>query len=147
MNYSQITDQIYVGTNFCCDMHFAPELLAKGVTYDLSLEEERVDSPIGGAAYLWLPIKDGYSPSEQQFAMGTAFIRAAIRSGHKVYVHCKNGHGRAPAMVAAYFVTEGKSVSEAVVLLQERRPEIHLSESQLAGLEAFQTLIKVNTAE
>lgn len=137
MDYSQITDQIYIGTNFCCQSHFDPALLEMGVTYDLSLEEERVDSPTGGAAYLWLPVPDMQSPTPLQFAMGVSFIRAAIQSGRKIYVHCKNGHGRSPTMVAAYLITTGLSVDDAVAFIASRRPEIHIEPAQLEGLRSY----------
>lgn len=142
MNFSRITDRIYIGTNFCCDMHFAPELLERGVTYDLSLEEDRVDTPLGGAAYLWLPIKDEHAPTEQQFAMGVSFVEAAVQTGRRVYVHCKNGHGRAPTMVAAYFIKTGMSTEDALALIAEHRPEIHVNDVQRAALHTYETTIK-----
>lgn len=138
MDYSRITDQIYIGTNFCCETHFDPDLLKMGVTYDLSLEEERVDSPTGGAAYLWLPIKDMHAPTPQQFMMGVSFIRAAVDSGRKIFVHCKNGHGRAPTMVAAYLITTGMSADDAIALIQEKRPEVHLQDEQRDALLQFE---------
>lgn len=140
MEYSRITDQIYIGTNFCCGTHFDPELLKQGVTYDLSLEEERVDSPTGGAAYLWLPIQDMHAPTEQQFLMGIAFINAAVQSGHKVYVHCKNGHGRAPTMVAGYLISNGMTTDEAIALIMRKRPEAHLQAEQRDALRQFEAL-------
>jgi protein-tyrosine phosphatase len=142
MNFSKITDRIYIGTNFCCEMHFAPELLERGVTYDLSLEEDRVDTPLGGAAYLWLPIKDGSAPNEQQFVMGVSFIDSAVRTGRRVYVHCKNGHGRAPTMVAAYFIKTGMSVDDALAFIADHRPEIHVNDVQRAALHTYETTIK-----
>jgi len=140
MEYSRITDQVYIGTNFCCGTHFDPELLKQGVTYDLSLEEERVDSPTGGAAYLWLPVKDMHAPTEQQFSMGIAFIGAAVKAGRKVYVHCKNGHGRAPTMVAGYFIVNGMTTDEALELIKRKRPEIHLQQEQLNALRQFEVM-------
>lgn len=143
MNFSKIMDRIYIGTNFCCDTHFAPELLERGVTYDLSLEEDRVDTPIGGAAYLWLPVKDGNAPSEQQFMMGVSFIDAAVHTGRRVYVHCKNGHGRAPTMVAAYLIKTGMPIDDAIKLIAAHRPEIHINDMQLTALRAYETSIKL----
>jgi len=140
MEYSRITDQVYIGTNFCCGTHFDPELLKQGVTYDLSLEEERVDSPTGGSAYLWLPVKDMHAPTEQQFFMGIAFIDAAVKSGRKVYVHCKNGHGRAPTMVAGYFIVNGMTTDDAFEVIKRKRPEVHLQQEQLNALRQFETM-------
>ncbi|AKM78366.1 MAG: hypothetical protein UY31_C0020G0009 [Candidatus Wolfebacteria bacterium GW2011_GWE1_48_7] len=146
MEYSQITDQIYIGTNFCCETHFDPELLKKGVTYDLSLEVERVDAPTGGAAYLWLPVPDMHAPTPQQFSMGVSFIKTAVQSGRKIYVHCKNGHGRSPVMVAAYLVTTGLSADDAVALIKQKRPEIHLQDVQMEGLRQFEQTYRSQNA-
>lgn len=144
-NFSKITDRIYIGTNFCHDTHFASELFERGVTHDLSLEEDRVDTPIVGTTYLRLPIKDGHVPSEQQFIMGVSFIDTVVKTGRCVYVHCKNGHGRAPTMVAAYFIKTGMTVEDAVGLIVGHRPEIHLSDVQLAALCAYRESLMKTT--
>lgn len=146
MNYSRITDQVYIGTNFCCGTHFDPELLKQGVVYDLSLEENRVDSPVGAAAYLWLPIADMHAPTEQQFFMGISFIDTAVKSAHKVYVHCKNGHGRAPTMVAGYLIAHGATTDAAVALITRKRPEIHLQQEQLDALRRLEQLYRAQKA-
>ena len=55
-----------------------------------------------------------------------------------MYIHCKNGHGRAPTLVAAYLTTQGMSVEEAIALIKSKRPEIHLEQSQLQAIKRFQ---------
>ena len=45
--YSKITRFIYIGTNQCCLVHFKKTLLKEGIRADLSLEDIRVDAPIG----------------------------------------------------------------------------------------------------
>ena len=60
----------------------------------------------------------------------------------KVYVHCQNGHGRAPTLVAAYFIKQGKQVEDAVNLIKDKRPAIHLEEVQKQALEEFSKRIK-----
>jgi len=133
--YSAITDAIFVGTNGCCRMHFDEMLAREGVTYDISLEEDRLDAPFGVTAYVWIPVRDKTPPSPEQFAFGVAVLRQILRSGRRVYVHCRNGHGRAPTLVAAYLIGEGQSAADALAVLKTRRPTVHVEPAQQAALE------------
>lgn len=137
LDYNFIADGIFVGTNQCCLTHFDDLLSREGITVDVSLEEIRLDQPFGVESYLWLPTKDHASPSPDQFAMGVAFLAQAVKLKKKIYVHCKNGHGRAPTLVAAYFISNGKSLGEAIALLKSQRPSIHLQDSQMEGIRNF----------
>ena len=136
-DFSQITDSLFLGTNQCCQSHFSDTLLSRGVTVDISLEEERVDAPFGVESYLWLPVTDHTPPTDDQMRTGVAFMESVLSRGKKIYVHCKNGHGRAPTLVAAYFISIGKTVDEAISLIKEKRPAIHLEESQTATLRNY----------
>lgn len=136
--YSRITPQIYIGTNQCCEGHFASELLKKGIDGDLSLEGEKIDAAFGVNYYMWLPVKDHYAPTPQQFRMGVDYMASVVMMGKKIYVHCKHGHGRAPSMVAAYFVTQGMSTQEAFAFIEKRRPTIHPNKRQIASVKAFE---------
>ena len=138
LEYSRITPQIYIGTNQCCQTHFAEELLGRGVRADLSLEEKRLDAPFGVKYYLWLPTKDHSPPSPRQLEVGIAFINKIIGLGEKIYVHCKNGHGRAPTLVAAYFIVHrNMTPTEAFRFIKKRRRSIHLRQSQKKALQKF----------
>lgn len=137
MNYSKITDDLFVGTNMCCASHFDEALLKQGVKADISLEAEKLDHPAGVSFFLWLPTIDHTAPSLDALALGVQKIRFCLSRGIKVYVHCKNGHGRAPTLAAAYFVSTGLSVKDALKLIQKRRREIHIEPIQLARLEEF----------
>lgn len=137
LDYSYIDDGIYIGTNQCCQMHFDRELVKDGVTTDISLEEEKLDQPFGVESYLWLPVKDHEPPSGDQLKIGVAFLQKLVELKKKVYVHCKNGHGRAPMLVAAYFLAKGMSPEEAESLVKSKRPSIHLQDSQHEALRAF----------
>ena len=138
-NYNKITPNIYLGTNMCCQTHFEKKLLAKGITLDVSLEGERIDKPYGIGYYLWLPTRDHTAPSMQKLHMGVHCISVAICEKEKVYVHCKNGHGRAPTMVAAYLIKhKNMSATEAVLYIKKRRPEIHPEPSQKKRLEQWE---------
>lgn len=135
--YSEITNHIFLGTNFCCTLHFNEELINKGVNTDISLEEENTENPIGVKYFLWLPTKNYHAPTLQQLLLGAVTIDLLIEAGAKVYIHCKNGHGRAPTLVAAYFISQGKTVKEALDLVKTKRPEMHLTKEQIEALKLF----------
>lgn len=140
--YSEITEQIFVGTNLCCDVHFKEDLLEKGITALISLEGERVDAPFGVEFFSWIPVPDNQAPTRDQFAIGVNTLAKLIGLDKKVYVHCTFGHGRAPTLVAAYFISQGDSVEEAVRKIQEKRSVAHLNDTQIAALGKFEKLMR-----
>jgi dual specificity MAP kinase phosphatase len=141
MEFSRITPGIYLGTNQCCQVHYQLELIERGVTHDISLEGEHVDEPYGADSYLWLPTEDHQAPSLTALKMGVAYIEQILRFGGQVYVHCKNGHGRSPTLVAAWFISRGKTLAQAIALIKRKRPEIHLEKSQIAALKQFSVAV------
>ncbi len=138
LEYNYITDGIYIGTNQCCQMHFDEMLLkGEGITADISLEEDRLDAPFGVDFYVWIPIKNHTAPSSDQLEFGVSTLEKLVALGRKVYVHCKNGHGRAPTLVAAYLVRKGKNAEEAEAFVKSKRPSMHLEEIQRAAIRSF----------
>lgn len=137
IDFNLIVDGIYVGTNQCCRTHFEKELSKEGIEADISLEEERIDAPFGIKFYTWLPIKNHEAPTDEQFDFGVATLAKLVAMKKKVYVHCQNGHGRAPLLVAAYLVSTGKTTEEALSILKEGRPSTHLNDLQTEALKSF----------
>lgn len=138
LEFNYITDGIYIGTNMCCQVHFDKDLVKEGITENISLEEEQIDTPAGVGSYLWLPVKDHTPPDKDQMEYGVNALEKLVSLGKKIYVHCKNGHGRAPTLVAAYLIREkNMNPEKAVAFIKEQRPAIHLEESQLEALEEF----------
>lgn len=134
--YSEIDEHVTIGTNACCQTHFEKSLLAKGVTADISLESEAIDRPFGIHSYLWLPTVDHTPLSTENVLVGIAALKQMIKNGQKVYIHCKNGHGRGPTLYAAYLIKEaGMSPEAAVESIKAKRPGIHLEESQRIFLQ------------
>jgi protein-tyrosine phosphatase len=140
--YSQITDKIYIGSDFCkggvCLLH-SEEFKALGVSVELNLSQEENELPPKELeVYCWLPVSDGNTPSPQQFDIGSGIINDGIEAGKTVYVHCKNGHGRSPSVVVAYLIRfKGYTVADAVSLIEEKRPESHIEEIQKEALQVF----------
>ena len=137
LEYDYIADGIYIGTNQCCQTHFAEKLKQEGIEADISLEEERVDAPFGVQFYAWIPIKNHTAPTSEQLDFGVATIEKLVSMKKKIYVHCQNGHGRAPTLVAAYLVKKGKTVDETIDFIKNKRPTIHLEKVQKIALEEF----------
>jgi len=135
--YNQITEQIFIGTNFCCQAHFDNELLGKGITAEISLEGEEVDAPFGVEFFCWIPVTDNHAPTMDQFTLGISALDTLITMRKKVYVHCKHGHGRAPTLVAAYFISKGDMTEDAVAKIKEKRSVMHLNETQMKALGEF----------
>lgn len=141
-NYSKIAENIYIGSDLCkggvCMIH-GEEFKRLGITSEINLSDENNELPPKGLDnYTWLPVVDGYSPSQKQLLMGTSIIKGAIGQGGKIYVHCKNGHGRSPTLVVAYYIRfKGLDFEKAIALVKAKRPEIHIEDTQLQELKTF----------
>lgn len=138
LEYNQITEHLWLGTNVCCLEHFNEELLAQGIRAEVSLEGERPHATPGVDSFLWLPVEDTQAPTQEQLALGAAHLRELSECGVKTYVHCKWGHGRSPTLLAAYLITTGMQAEEAISHIRERRPGIHPTAPQLAALTTFE---------
>lgn len=137
LEYSLIIDGIYIGTNQCCQTHFDEKLKQEGIDADISLEEDRVDAPFGVNFYVWIPVQNQTAPTYDQLTFGVSTLEKLVAMKKKIYVHCQNGHGRAPTLVAAYLIKSGKTVEEATNLIKNKRSSIHLEEIQIQALHNF----------
>jgi len=137
LEYNYIVDGIYIGTNQCCQTHFDEKLKKEGITSDISLEKERIDAPFGVSFYIWIPVKNHFAPTADQLDFGVATIQKLVNMDKKIYVHCQNGHGRAPTLVASYLTTKGKSAIDAIEFVKKKRPTMHLNEIQKKAVEDF----------
>jgi len=75
LEYSYITDGIYIGTNQCCVMGLADVLKKENITADISLEENRLDVPFGVDIYVWIPVVDQMAPTQDQLSFGAESIQ------------------------------------------------------------------------
>ena len=138
---SQITQNIFLGTNLCCiEKSHIQILLDIGVTAEINLEENNSDATPQVPIYMWLPVEDKTAPNMEQLAAGVGLIDQMTKRNKKVYVHCKYGHGRSPTLVAAYLISQGKTVDEAIEMIASARPEIHIEEAQKQALQEYYNL-------
>ncbi|MBU0598489.1 dual specificity protein phosphatase family protein [Patescibacteria group bacterium] len=137
LEYSQVDKYIYIGTTICCRVHFN-KLIEMGIMADIDLQEEKMDRPSGVTAFLWLPTIDFTSPSQAQLIIGSHFIEDLVKSNMKCYVHCNAGHGRAPILVAAYYILNKKmGVMEAINEIKKKRSLVHPTNIQIKALKVF----------
>ncbi len=142
MDYSQITDNIFIGSNLCkgnvCPIH-GPEFKKLNITVEINLTREHEEiAPKALDLYAWIPVTDKGVPDACQFGLSTSIINEAVINNQRVYIHCKNGHGRSPTVVAAYLIRFQKmTVMDAINLIKSKRAEIHLEEGQLEALNKF----------
>jgi len=110
-----------------------------GVCVEINLTAEKKETPPNDIdSYTWMPVVDGYPPNPTQLDMGTAIMNEAISNEKTVYIHCKNGHGRSPTLVAAYLIRcKGMGVEEAEKAINGKRSEIHIEDTQLEALRKF----------
>ncbi len=137
LDFNKINSYIYIGSNGCCQVHFSSRLLRKGIRADISLENNRIDFPLGIDYFLWLPTRDHTAPSQKQLILGSNAIDNLVRNKVRMYVHCKNGHGRAPTLVAAYLISKGMAIDAAVRMLKNKRKSVHLNSMQIKALKRF----------
>ncbi len=142
IDYSQITENIYVGSDLCngpvCPVH-GKDFERLGICGEINLEDEHPETPPKNLnAYLWMPVPDRGAPRLDQLMIGSAAMNEMVKLENVVYVHCKNGHGRSPTMVAAYLMRyKGMDRDGAIKFIKEKRPEIHIEEAQKKALEEF----------
>ncbi|MCH8868573.1 MAG: dual specificity protein phosphatase family protein, partial [Chloroflexi bacterium] len=89
-----------------------------------------------------LPPVDVTSPSIDPLQKGIAFISDAVNGGGKVYIHCSAGVGRAPTMAAAYFLSQGHSLDEAIGMIKRVRPFINIMAPQMESLRQLDASLK-----
>ena len=136
--FNQITPEIFVGTDLCCQQHFNDKFGPLGITAAISLQAEKEDH-IGGLEYfLWLPVIDQQAPSVGQLQLGVETLVFFVTNQIKVYVHCRWGHGRSVSLVIAYLISTGMTFEEAHSLVKAKRPEIHLETVQIDALKDFE---------
>jgi protein-tyrosine phosphatase len=141
-DYSQIMDNIYIGSDLCkggiCLMH-GEEFKKLGVSVEINLSLENNELPPKDIeTYLWLPVTDGHAPSQHQLEAGICLMDTMVNAGKKIYVHCRNGHGRSPTLVAAYLMRyKNMSLEEANKLICKNRPEAHIEKLQEEALREF----------
>jgi protein-tyrosine phosphatase len=145
LSFSKVTPNIYIGPQY--GRYGKRSLMKAGVTASMSLRAEFDDAAKGLAMenYNYIPIIDNTAPTIEQLQQGVSFINEAIRNEGVIYVHCGSGVGRAPTMVAAYLIAQGKSVDDAITQIQAARPFIRILPNQRESLRQFAATMTISS--
>jgi predicted protein tyrosine phosphatase len=113
-----------------------------GVTGVINLREEydyfdEMGEAAGLFRYLYLPTRDNTAPTMEHLAEGVAFMQEVLARGGKLYIHCWEGLGRGPTMVAAHLVSQGYTPDEAWATIHRVRPFVRPMPEQRARLVEF----------
>ncbi|HEX2619808.1 MAG TPA: dual specificity protein phosphatase [Phototrophicaceae bacterium] len=136
--FSQVTSQILLGGQPA--KRVLRWLKRKGVTGVVNLRQEYDYSETMstlGIRYLHLPTPDNQPPTLEHLNQGVIFIHDTLAKGGRVYIHCWEGLGRSPTVVAAYLVSTGLTPNEAWIRIRKTRPFIRPTPGQVTRLEEF----------
>lgn len=138
LQFCEVTPQLYVGPQY--RLNGLEYLRQTGIHAVVNMRIEKDDAIFGLAPslYCYLPTIDDEAPSFDQLLEGVQFIDQVIQDGGKVYIHCGAGVGRAPTMAAAYLVSSGKRLPEALQMIKQARPFIAVTSPQMRALKAFE---------
>jgi protein-tyrosine phosphatase len=140
LRYGQVTPALFVGSQH--GRLGKRKLERLGIHASVNLRSEFDDAAHGLAlrSACHLPTPDNTAPTLEHLHEGIAFIRNILEDGGRVYIHCLSGIGRAPTLAAAYLMSEGMTVEEAVETIRRVRPFIDLTRPQIEQLQAWALL-------
>lgn len=138
LQFCEVTPQLYVGPQY--RSNGLEYLRQAGINAVVNMRIEKDDARLGlaPALYCYLPTVDDEAPSFEQLQEGVQFINQVFLDGGKVYIHCGAGVGRAPTMAAAYLISSGKRLPEALQMIKKARPFIAITSPQMRALKAFE---------
>jgi dual specificity MAP kinase phosphatase len=125
MEFSQITDSLFIGTT--PGRGDFDRLRSLGVTLVINMRlglppvRDAHNPPVN---VLWLPVFDSplFPIPVHVLARGVVAALAVLQAGGKVYTHCHWGRHRGVAMGAAILIAQGYSTDQAMALIKQRRP-------------------------
>ena len=124
MDFSQITDDLFIGTMpTAMDYDHLRDLGVRLVINMRFARGPHPDSHPEALNFLWLRTID--SPiiliPVQKLIQGTQAALETIRHGGKVYSHCAKGRHRSVAMGAAILIAQGHTPETAMQLIKKQR--------------------------
>ena len=125
MNFSQITDDLFIGN--MPSLNDYDTLRELGVRLIINMRftsAPKLDSHHQPINTLWLRSIDSpfFPLSIQKLIRGAQSALETIRDGGRVYAHCAYGRHRGVAMGACILIAQGFDPFAAMKLIAERRP-------------------------
>ena len=146
--FAWITPQLIQGPSF--PSKHAPLVSAMGIQSVLDLREPHGhDASMLAEAnlhYYHHPLPEFAPPTLAQLEEGVRWSLAEMATGKTVLVHCRIGKSRSACMACAILIGEGHRLSSALITVREARPDMLLTEAQLARLEELETRVQAGQA-
>ena len=141
MDMSWITGRVAVGGGIWTAENMI-QVARTGVTHVIDMQIEFDDTPLAvphGIRVLWNPIDDDFQPkSRDVFQRGVDFAMEALKEqGTKLFVHCAAGVHRAPMMTLAILCSLGWKVTDALQLIEARRPVVDFADVYVNSVKRF----------
>jgi protein-tyrosine phosphatase len=135
---SQITANLFLGSQY--NLVGLRKLKALGVTAIINMRMHSIysEAQYEGFHYLHLPTEDNTPPSMEVLIKGADFADKEVKSGGKVYIHCRQGLGRGPTMTIAYLLKTGLTYDDAFALIKKVRTFINPRPSQITRLKELE---------
>lgn len=139
---SMITPHLYIGGQY--KLSALPLFRKLGVTAIVNMRMRNIYSKqdVAPLELFNLPTVDWNAPTLTQLQEGTVFVEKQIKKGGKVYIHCFFGEGRGPTMGAAYLISQGMTVEDALSAIRKNRPFIRVTPAQVARLTELYEKVK-----
>jgi hypothetical protein len=125
MDFSRITESLYIGTTPRSDAYQRLRSLGIGLVINMRIERRPYPDPHDKPLpTLWLPTVDSplFPIPLRLLDRGARAALKTISNGKSVYVHCAAGRHRGVAMGAAVLIAQDYSADQAMRLIQQRRP-------------------------
>jgi len=124
MNFSQITDYLFIGNTPALKDY--DQLRELGIRLIINMRFSRgpaTDPHVQPISTLWLRSIDSpfFPISIQKLIRGAQSALETIRNGGNVYTHCAYGRHRGVAMGACVLIAQGYNPFDAMKLIAERR--------------------------
>jgi protein tyrosine phosphatase (PTP) superfamily phosphohydrolase (DUF442 family) len=125
MNFSKITDNLYIGTTPKAKdyelLHKLGVELVINIRFGFPPARDPISPPMKS---LWLPVIDSpfFPIPIRLLQVGAIEALKVIDQGGVVYAHCSRGRHRGPVMGACILIAQGMSPEEAMRLIEQQRP-------------------------
>ena len=141
MDMTWVTGRVAVGGGIWTAENMA-QVARAGVTHIIDMQIEFDDTPMAaahGITVLWNPIDDDFQPkSADVFQRGVDFALEALdEPGSKLFVHCAAGVHRAPMMTLAILCSLDWNLSDALQLIEARRPVVDFADVYVNSVKAY----------
>jgi predicted ATP-grasp superfamily ATP-dependent carboligase len=113
------------------------KLLLMGFKSSVSLQSEfnDLENGLDLKNHLYLPCVEYQTLNSSDLHKGVSFISDQIKSGGKVYIHCREGRSRAAYLAVAYLIQNGTTIENAISIIRSERPFVDLLPNQQNSIE------------